>query len=66
MTKKTSSKRELIEPKKGDKRFVRRNAAGQFKESDDVSKSLSRDTKQRAATKVKAGQGDRGDRKRAR
>jgi len=64
VSKKTSSKRELIEPKKGDKRFVRRDAAGQFKESDDVSKSLARDTKQRAVAKVRAGQGDRGDRKR--
>jgi hypothetical protein len=28
--------RELIEPHKGDKRFVRRSKGGQFKESDDV------------------------------
>lgn len=30
----------LIEPHKGDKRFVRRDEAGRFKESDDVGKSL--------------------------
>jgi hypothetical protein len=31
-----TAKRELIEPHKGDKRYVRRNAKGRFKESDDV------------------------------
>jgi hypothetical protein len=57
-------KRELIEPKKGDKRYVRRNAKGQFKEVDDVSRSLSQDRKRKAKTPAKKGQGDRGDRKR--
>ena len=45
-----------------DKRFVRRGAAGKFKESDDVSKSLSADRRKKAKTKVKRGQGDKGDR----
>ena len=45
-----------------DKRYVRRDQQGQFKESDDVGKSLSQDQKRDAKTKVKAGQGDRGDR----
>jgi len=45
-----------------DKRFVRRGASGQFKESDDVGGSLKRDRQQKAKRKVKSGQGDRGDR----
>ena len=56
-----SGKRELISPK-GDKRFVRRDGAGQFRESDDVGKSLRKDVGQRAKTRTKSGQGDRGDR----
>lgn len=57
------SKRELIEPHKGDKRYVRRDEQGQFKESDDVGRSLSQDRRQHAETEAKPGQGDRGDRK---
>ena len=60
--KRSSSKRELIDTGT-DKRYVRRDKEGRFKESDDVSKSLSRDIKQRAKTTSKPGQGDRGDRK---
>jgi len=45
-----------------DKRFVRRKASGKFKESDDVGRSLAADRRKRATTKVKSGQGDRGDR----
>lgn len=56
-------KRELIEPNKGDKRFVRRDENGRFTESDDVSRSLSQDQKRQAKTASKSGQGDRGDRK---
>ena len=44
-----------------DKRYVRRSASGQFKESDDVSRSLSADRRRKAKTKAKSGQGDRGD-----
>jgi hypothetical protein len=58
-----SSKRELIDTGT-DKRYVRRDAVGRFKESDDVGRSLSRDRKQTAKTKSKAGQGDKGDRRR--
>ena len=58
------SKRELIEPHKGDKRYVRRDGQGQFKESDDVGRSLAQDRRQHAATESKPGEGDRGDRKR--
>jgi hypothetical protein len=59
-----TGKRELIEPHKGDKRYVRRDDQGKFKESDDVSRSLSRDVRQHAKTEVKPGHGDEGDRKR--
>ena len=58
-----SSKRETINTG-SDKRFVRRGAGGQFKESDDVGKSLSSDRRRKAKTVSKPGQGDRGDRKR--
>jgi hypothetical protein len=58
-----AAKRELIAPK-GDKRYVRRDPKGQFKESDDVSRSLSADRRKKAKTAVKPGQGDKGDRKR--
>jgi hypothetical protein len=59
----TMAKRELIDTGR-DKRYVRRDTKGQFKESDDVGRSLARDVKQRAKTKSKPGQGDRGDRAR--
>ena len=55
--------RELIEPHKGDKRFVRRGKRGQFKESDDVGRSLSADIRRKAKTEAKPGQGDKGDRR---
>ena len=58
--KKRDDKRELIDTGT-DKRFVRRDDQGQFKESDDVGRSLAQDVKQHAKTKVKPGQGDRGD-----
>ena len=57
-----SMPRQLIEPK-SDKRFVRRKKTGQFKESDDVARSLSQDRKRKAKTVAKKGEGDRGDRK---
>lgn len=56
------SKRELVEPHKGDKRYVRRDENGRFKEVEDVGRSLSQDQKRQARTKSKSGQGDRGDR----
>lgn len=63
-TSKSGSKRELIAPN-GDKRLVRRDEEGRFKESDDLGRSLSQDVRKSAKTKVKSGQGDRGDRKRS-
>jgi hypothetical protein len=59
----TEKKRELIDTGT-DKRYVRRDDKGQFKESDDVGRSLSQDVKKHAETEVKSGQGDRGDQKR--
>lgn len=58
-----SGKRELIDTG-NDKRYVRRDNEGQFKESDDQGRSLAQDVKREAKTKVKPGQGDRGDQKR--
>ena len=54
------SKRELIDTGT-DKRYVRRDEKGQFKESDDVGKSLAADRRTKAKTTVKPGQGDRGE-----
>jgi hypothetical protein len=55
------SKRELIDTGT-DKRFVRRDERGRFKESADVGKSLAADRRQHSDTPAKSGQGDRGDR----
>lgn len=59
---KKKSERELIDTGT-DKRFVRRDDEGQFKESVDVGRSLAQDRRQAAKKKVPAGQGDRGDQK---
>ena len=56
-----TGKRELINTGT-DKRYVRRDAKGQFKESDDVGRSLAADRRQHAKARSKPGQGDRGDR----
>ena len=55
--------RELIDTGT-DKRYVRRDEEGRFKESDDVGRSLRTDRRQHAKTESKPGQGDKGDRKR--
>jgi len=62
-TKKKSktSKRTVIEPKKGDRRYLRRSKKGEFKKQVKVGRSLAADRKRSARTKVKKGQGDRGD-----
>ena len=58
-----ASKRELIEPNPGDKRYIRRDKEGHFTESqDDVGRSLAADQRQHAKTRVKPGHGDEGDR----
>ena len=63
MAEKKTSKREMIDTGQ-DKRFVRRDEKGEFDEVVDVGKSLARDRRQHAKTKVPPGQGDRGDQKR--
>ncbi len=60
-----ANKRELIEPTKGDKRYVRRDSEGQFKKVVDVGKSLSADKRSSSKTVAKKGQGDRGDARRS-
>ena len=60
--KRASGKRELIDTGT-DKRYVKRDAKGQFKESDDVGRSLAADRRQKAKTTTKSGYGDQGDRK---
>ncbi|MDQ0301691.1 hypothetical protein [Ancylobacter polymorphus] len=57
------TKRELIDTGT-DKRYVRRDEAGRFKESVDVGRSLSQDRRKQAEHEAKPGEGNRGDRKR--
>jgi hypothetical protein len=63
MAKRSSSKRELINTGKN-KMYAKRNARGQFKEMDDVRRSLSADRLRSAKPTVKSGHGDQGDRAR--
>ena len=56
-----ASKRELIDTG-NNKLFVRRDKEGRFKDVVDVGASLAADQRQHAKTKVKSGQGDKGDR----
>jgi hypothetical protein len=64
MAKRSSSKRELIDTGRN-KVFARRAAKGQFKEIDDIGRSLAADRRRPAKTTVKSGHGDQGDRPRA-
>ena len=61
MPKRTAATRELINTGT-DKRYVRRDQTGRFKESDDVGRSLAKDRQTKARTKTRPGQGDKGDR----
>ena len=54
--------RTQIQPHKGDKRYVRRKKDKFTKPQDDVGRSPAADRRKRAKTKVKSGEGDRGDR----
>jgi hypothetical protein len=54
-------KRELIDTG-NDKRFIRRDSEGKFKDVVEVGASLAADRRQHSDTKVKSGQGDKGDR----
>jgi len=60
-----AGKRELIDTGTN-KRYVRRNPEGRFKESDDAGRSLAADRRKKAKTTSKAGQGDKGDRRKSR
>jgi hypothetical protein len=54
--------RTLIDTGTG-KRYMRRDDQGQFKESDDLGRSLSPRRRRHAVKEVEAGQADRGDRR---
>jgi hypothetical protein len=59
-----ASKRTLVERRKGDKRYVRRDSKGNFTDNQvDVGKALAADKRTKARTVVPKGQGDRGDTK---
>jgi hypothetical protein len=58
---KAAAKRTLINTGT-DKRYLRRGAGGEFKESDDVSRANAADPRTKAKTRSKKGQGDKGDR----
>jgi hypothetical protein len=61
MAKRKAAKRELINTGT-DKRYMRRDQSGKFKESDDVGRSAAQDRQQKAKSKARRGQGDKGDR----
>ena len=57
------TKRELIEPNQGDKRYVRRDDMGHVTDDQaNVVKSSAADQRQPSNTSAQPGQGDRGDR----
>jgi hypothetical protein len=59
-------KRELIQPKANDKRYVRRDKEGQFTTDQvNVGKSLAADRRSKSKKIVPKGQGDRGDQKKS-
>jgi hypothetical protein len=60
-TRRTAAKRERIDTGT-DKRYVRRDSGGRFKESDDVGRASAGDQARKARTRAKRGQGDKGDR----
>ena len=54
------SKRELIEPNEGDKRYIRRDKNGQIEQSVDLNRSLTQDDQHNSKKTSKPGQGDKG------
>ena len=61
-----AAKRETIEPNSDDKRYIRRDADGQFtSDQSDIHRSLSADSNQKATNKTPKGQGDKGDNRKA-
>jgi hypothetical protein len=61
-----ATKREVIQPNEGDKRYARRGKKGEFT-TDQVSvgKSLAADRRTKSKTIAPKGQGDRGDQKKS-
>jgi hypothetical protein len=55
MAKRTAAKRKLINTGT-DKRYVRRDQSGKFKDWDDVGRSLANDRRQKAKTQARPGQ----------
>ena len=62
MPQKSTGKRELVDTGT-DKRYLRREQSGQFKEVEDVGRSSAQDQQRKASHESKPGQGDRGDRR---
>jgi hypothetical protein len=56
-----ASKRELIEPRIGGKRYVRRNDKVTFQKQENVGRSLAADRRVHARKTVKPGQGGSGE-----
>jgi hypothetical protein len=56
--------RQLIEPHKGDKRYVRRSKGKFTTKQVKVSRSLAADRRSKSKTVVKTGEGDRGEQRR--
>lgn len=57
------TKREIIEPNPGDKRYARRDDQGRFsQDQSDIGQSSAADQRQHSGHKSKPGHGDRGDR----
>ncbi|MEP6769098.1 MAG: hypothetical protein ABJC61_10540 [Acidobacteriota bacterium] len=59
--KRGSGKRDLVKTPTGDF-FAHRDGEGQFREMDEMGRSLAADRRKKAKTKVASGYGDRGDR----
>ncbi|OJU11465.1 MAG: hypothetical protein BGN86_12415 [Caulobacterales bacterium 68-7] len=58
------SQREAIEPRAGDKRYVRRDDEGRFTDGQvDVGEASAHDQRQHAKATSKPGYGDKGDRR---
>jgi hypothetical protein len=62
-TKEPAMPRELISPRPGDKRYVRRKKGKFTRSQDDVGRSLAADRRKKAKKVAKKGEGDRGDQK---
>ena len=59
------SKREVSEPHKGDKRYARRDAQGQFKKPGQCRTLAGADRRSKSKTVAPKGQGDRGNQKKS-